>query len=69
LIGKLALNDQLSFVDPFLLAGALVDAARDIEFGLDNLSKAELHLDLSSKQAVTVYLLCSGLRSSDILVL
>jgi hypothetical protein len=48
LIGKLALNDQLSFVNPFLLAGALVDAARDIEFGLDNLPKAELKLALGS---------------------
>jgi hypothetical protein len=46
LIGRLALNDELGLVDPGLLGSALVDAALDIEFGLDNLPKPELNLAL-----------------------
>jgi len=48
LIGRLAINDQLGLVEPSLLGSALVDAARDIEFGLDHLSKPELNLALGS---------------------
>jgi hypothetical protein len=48
LIGRLGLNDQLGLVDPGLLGSALIDAARDIEFGLDNLPKPELNLALDS---------------------
>jgi hypothetical protein len=48
LIGRLAVNDQLGLVEPSLLGSALVDAARDIEFGLDHLSKPELNLALDS---------------------
>jgi hypothetical protein len=48
LIGRLAINDELGQVDPVLLGSALVDAAQDIEFGLDNLLKPELKLALDS---------------------
>jgi hypothetical protein len=48
LIGRLAINDQLGLVDLSLLGSALVDAAQDIEFGLDHLLKPELKLALDS---------------------
>jgi hypothetical protein len=48
LIERLAVNDELGLVDPVLLGSALVDAARDIEFGLDHLPKPELNLALDS---------------------
>jgi hypothetical protein len=51
LLGSLALNGQLGLVElvePGLLGSALVDAARDIEFGLDHLPKPELNLALDS---------------------
>jgi hypothetical protein len=48
LIGRLAINDELGLVGPGLLSSALVDAAQDIEFGLDHLPKPELNVALDA---------------------
>jgi hypothetical protein len=42
MIGSLALHGFLNVLSPFQLLGALVDAVRDIDYGLDHLPPAEL---------------------------
>jgi hypothetical protein len=42
MVGSLALHGYLNVLSPFQLIGALTDAVRDIDYGLDNLPPGEL---------------------------
>jgi hypothetical protein len=42
MVGSLALHGYLNVLSPFQLIGALTDAVRDIDYGLDHLPPAEL---------------------------
>jgi hypothetical protein len=41
MVQRLVVHDQLGLISPFLLVAALVDAANDLKYGLENLPAAE----------------------------